>query len=156
MRGIWNPPVYDRTRLNVVSTASAQAIRIRWGALGLIVAAAFALRLWRLDAIGFGTEYYAAGVRSMLESPRAFFFNAFDPYGFVSLDKPPVAFWLQVLSATVLGFSGFSLVLPQVLEGVAAVVVVWQIVRERAGDAAGLLAALFLAITPVSVAVDRS
>ncbi len=127
-----------------------------WGALGLILIVALALRLWRLDANGFGTEYYAAGVRSMLQGPRAFFFNAFDPFGFVSLDKPPVAFWLQVLSAAIIGFSGFSLALPQVLEGVAAVLVVWQMVRVRAGDLAGLLAALFLAITPVSVAVDRS
>jgi 4-amino-4-deoxy-L-arabinose transferase-like glycosyltransferase len=140
----------------VASNDSARPSQSAWAALWLILIAAFALRLWRLDANGFGTEYYAAGVRSMLESPRAFFFNAFDPFGYVSLDKPPVAFWLQVLSAGILGYSGFTLALPQVLEGVAAVLVVWLFVRVRVGDMAGLLAALFLAITPVSVAVDRS
>ena len=39
--------------------------------------------------------YITAGVRSMLDSWHNFFFNAFDPAGFVSLDKPPVAFWIQ-------------------------------------------------------------
>jgi hypothetical protein len=63
------------------------------------------LRLWRIDANGFGTEYYAAGVRSLLQGARLFFYNAFDPGGVVSLDKPPVAFWIQAAFAQVLGFS---------------------------------------------------
>src|SRR5205814_549041 len=83
-------------------------------------------------------------------------FNSFDPAGFVSLDKPPVAFWLQTASAKLLGFSPFSALLPQAVEGIAAIVVLYGLVRRRFGEAAGLLAALFLALTPVGVAVDRS
>jgi 4-amino-4-deoxy-L-arabinose transferase-like glycosyltransferase len=52
------------------------------------------LRLWRLNDNGYGNQYYAAGVRSMLENWHNFFFDAFDPNGFVSLDKPPAAFWI--------------------------------------------------------------
>lgn len=114
------------------------------------------LRGWGIERNGFGTEYYAAGVRSMAESWHNFLFNAFDPGGFVSLDKPPLAFWLQVASVKLLGFSGFSLHLPQLLEGVGAVALLYLLVARRFGAAAGLLAALLLALTPISVAVDRS
>src|SRR5712692_7437470 len=73
-------------------------------ALPIIILLAAALRLWRLDQNGFGTEYYTAGVRSMMQSWHNFFFNAFDPAGFVSIDKPPIAFWVQVASTKIFGF----------------------------------------------------
>ena len=125
-------------------------------ALLAIALLALALRLWRLDQNGFGTEYYTAGVRSMLDDAHNFLFNAFDPAGVVSLDKPPVAFWIQVASAKLFGFSGASILIPQALEGLAAVLLLHRLVRRRFGAPAGLLAALFLALTPLSVAVDRS
>ena len=128
------------------------------GRLGLaaILALAAWLRLWQLGQNGFGRQYYAAGVRSMLGSWHNFFYNAFDPAGFVSLDKPPVAIWLQVAGAKLLGFSAFGVMLPQVLMGLAAVALVHHLVARRFGRMAGLLAALFLALTPISVAADRS
>src|SRR5438105_10666715 len=130
----------------------------RWQHFGLggIILAAVVLRLWRLDQNGYGTEYYSAGVRSMLASWHNFLFNAFDPAGFVSLDKPPVAFWIQTLSAQLLGFSPFSVLLPQLIEGVCAIVLLYVLVRRRFGEIAGLVAALAFALTPVAVAVDRS
>ena len=122
---------------------------------GIVLVAAL-LRCWALDRNGFGNEYYSAGVRSMIAGWRNFFFNAFDPAGFVSLDKPPVAFWIQAASAKLFGFRALSLLLPQVAEGLAAILVLHHLVARRFGAAAGLLAAAFLALTPVSVAVDRS
>jgi 4-amino-4-deoxy-L-arabinose transferase-like glycosyltransferase len=92
----------------------------------------------------------------MLDCPRCLLFNSFDPGGFVSLDKPPVAIWLQVLSAKLIGFNGLAMLLPQVVEGLLAVVIVYLIVQRRFGLLAGSLAALLLAITPSVVAVDRS
>jgi hypothetical protein len=65
------------------------------------------LRLWGLDQNGFGNEYYAAAVRSMALSAHNFFYAAFDPAGFISVDKPPVALWMQVASTKLLGFSGW-------------------------------------------------
>jgi len=59
-------------------------------ALAAVLLIAAVLRLWRLEENGFGTAYYAAGVRSMLQSAHLFFYNSFDPAGFISLDKPPV------------------------------------------------------------------
>ena len=125
-------------------------------ALAGILALALALRGWRLGDGGFITPYYMAGVRSMTASWHNFFFNAFDPSGFVSLDKPPLAFWLQTASAELFGFGPFSVLLPQALEGAASILVLYCLVRRVFGTAAGLFAALFPALTPIAVAVDRS
>src|SRR5215510_6293450 len=126
--------------------------------LGLVavLSTAAVLRLWRLHQNGFGNEYYTAGVRSMSQSWHNFLYNAFDPAGFISVDKPPVALWIQVASVKLFGFHALSVLIPQALEGVAAVALLYHLVQRRFGPAAGLLAALFLALTPVSVAIDRS
>ena len=92
----------------------------------------------------------------MLDSPHNFLFNSFAPAGFVSLDKPLVALWIQVASAKLLGFGSLSVLLPQVLEGLGAVALVYHLVARRFGAAAGLLGALVLALTPISVVIDRS
>jgi 4-amino-4-deoxy-L-arabinose transferase-like glycosyltransferase len=127
----------------------------RLGLAAVVVLAAI-LRLWDLDQNGHGNAYYAAAVRSMLTSLHNFFFSSFDPGGFVTVDKPPVALWVQTASAKLFGFSGLSLLVPQALMGVLAVVVLYLLVRRVAGTSAGLIAALCLAVTPVSVAVDRT
>ena len=101
-------------------------------------------------------RYYTAGVLSMTTNWRNFLYNSFDPAGFVSVDKPPVALWIQVASVKLFGFHGLSVLIPQVLEGLASVWIVYHLVQRRFGASAGLLAALFLTITPVSVAIDRS
>ncbi len=124
-------------------------------ALGGILALAAWLRLTGLAESGFGNLYYAAAARSMLASWRNFFFVSFDPVGFVSVDKPPVALWIQAASARLFGYSGAALLVPQVLEGVAAVALLHAIVRRWSGSGAALLAALALALTPISVATDR-
>jgi len=136
-------------------------VKPRWRpplGLGLfaVLSMAAALRLWRLDQNGFGNEYYTASVRSMSLSWHNFFYNSFDPAGFISVDKPPLALWLQVASVKLFGFHALSVLIPQALEGVAAVALLYHLVQRRFGAAAGLLAALFLALTPVSVAIDRS
>ncbi len=125
-------------------------------ALTAILLLAAVLRLWRLDQNGFGNEYYTAGVRSMSAGWHNLLYHAFDPAGFLSVDKPPVATWIQVAAVKLVGFYGLTVLVPQVLEGLAAVWLVYHLVQRRFGPRAGLLAALFLAVTPVSVAVDRS
>ena len=124
--------------------------------LAAILAVAAVLRLWRLEDNGYGTEYYAAAVASMLQGLHLFFYDAFDPGGFLSLDKPPVAFWIQAAFARLLGFSAWSIHLPQALAGIASVALLHRLVRRAYGAVAGLLAALLLALTPIAVAVDRS
>jgi hypothetical protein len=87
--------------------------------LSLVVALAALARTWQLSQNDFGRQYYAAGVLSMLRIWRNFIFNAFDPAGFVSIDKPPVAIWLQVASAKLFGFGALSILLAQVMAGLA-------------------------------------
>src|SRR5579862_1537076 len=110
--------------------------RTEYACLAAVLLLAAFLRLWRLEDNGFGTAYYAAGVRSLLQGGALFFYNAFDPAGFVSLDKPPLAFWIQAAFAWVLGFSGFALHLPQALAGVASVAILHHLVRKPFGNVA--------------------
>lgn len=129
-----------------------------WEVIALVTVLILALvfRLWGLDRNGWGAEYYTAAVRSMAMNWHNFLYNAFDPAGFISVDKPPVAIWLQVASVKLFGFYPFSILLPQVLEGVGSVWLLFHLVQRRFGSSAGLLSALFLAITPVWVAVNRT
>ena len=95
--------------------------------------ARFILRLYALARNGFGNEYYSAGVFSMTRSLHNFFFNAFDPAGVLALDKPPLALWVQVASVRLFGFAPLSLLVPQAIEGMVSVAVVWLLVRRRFG-----------------------
>jgi hypothetical protein len=85
-----------------------------------------------------------------------FFFASFDPAGFVTIDKPPLGFWFQVASVTLFGFSGTSLLLPEALAGVLSVLVLYWLVAATFGQVAGLVAALGLATTPISVVTARN
>ena len=123
--------------------------------LGVVVALAAFLNFFMLQENGYGNTYYASAVRSMLQSWHNFFFVSFDPGGFVTVDKPPLGLWIQTGSAALFGFSGFSLILPQALAGIAAVVILYHLVNRRFGTTAGLLAALFLALTPIVVVMNR-
>jgi 4-amino-4-deoxy-L-arabinose transferase-like glycosyltransferase len=133
----------------------ARVTRREGAALVGILALAAWFRLFDLAGSGFGNAYYAAAARSMLVSWHNFFFVSFDPVGFVSVDKPPLALWIQASSARLFGYSGPALLVPQVLEGLAAVALLHAIVRRSSGPGAGLLAALALALSPVSIATDR-
>ena len=138
--------------------ATSRFPRLAWGHAGIvaILILSLLLHLLRLDRVGFGNLYYAAAVKSMMCDARLFFFASFDPGGFVTVDKPPLGLWIQAVSAWILGFSGFALLLPQVLAGTASVGVLYVILRRRAGTAAALLAALLLALSPVFVAANRN
>lgn len=125
-------------------------------ALGAIMLISIFMNFFQLGANGFGNLYYAAGVKSMGDSLHNFFFVSFDPGGFVTIDKPPLGFWLQVISTKVFGFTGFALLFPQALAGVLSVAILYWLVRRHFGAVAGLLAALALAISPISVVTNRN
>lgn len=123
--------------------------------LGAVVLLAAFFNFYQLTRNGLGNVYYAAAVKSMLTSWHNFFFVAFDPGGFVSVDKPPVGLWLQAISAKLFGFGSFGLLLPQAIAGIVAVVLLYYLVRRAFGAKAGLLAGLMLALTPVLIVADR-
>jgi 4-amino-4-deoxy-L-arabinose transferase-like glycosyltransferase len=126
----------------------------RLALVGIILISVF-MDFYRLGQNGFGS-YYPPAVRSMMDSWHNFFFASYDPGGFVTIDKPPVGFWFEVASAKLFGFNSVSILLPQALAGVLSVLLLYYLVRRHFGVMAGLLAALALAITPISVVTNRN
>lgn len=114
------------------------------------------LNIGNLGLQGYGNQYYAAGVKSMTMSLKNFFFVSFDPSGFVSIDKPPLGFWIQAISAKILGVNSWGLLLPQAIAGVISVFILYLIVKRAFGNAAGLIAALCMAVTPIFVAASKN
>lgn len=144
---------FSRPRL-----AAALFVRERWlPALSLAAVAGLALLLntWRLDENGWGNTYYAAAARSMTVSWTNFFFGAFDPGGFITVDKPPIFLWVDAISVKLFGYSSWSLLMPSALAGASSVGLVWLVVRRYAGLLAATIAALVLALSPISVAINR-
>lgn len=132
--------------------------RVMWHRLALatVLAVSALLNVYALGREGYSNAYYAAAVKSMLMSWHNFFFASFDPNGFITVDKPPVGFWLQALSARVFGFHGWALILPQALAGIASVALLYHLVKRIFGVPAALIAAAALALTPIAVAVQRT
>ena len=141
--------------------AEAQPVSSRpriwqWLGLGVVMLTSIFMNFYQLGQNGFGNAYYAAGVKSMSDSLHNFFFVSFDPGGFVTIDKPPLGFWLQVVSVKIFGFTPFAIFLPQALAGVLSVLLLFYLVRRHFGVVAGLLAALALALSPISVVTNRN
>src|SRR4051812_40984388 len=156
----------DRRMSTTISSATAEAPlrRPRVRALSIprvrpellvLVGLAAVLNLWALHLNGFANEYYSAAVRSMSQSWHNFLYDSFDPSGVMTLDKPPLALWVQALSVRVFGFHQLSILVPQALMGVASVGLVYDLTRRRFGRAAGFVAGLVLALTPMTVAISR-
>jgi 4-amino-4-deoxy-L-arabinose transferase-like glycosyltransferase len=121
-------------------------------ALLVLTAAAY---LWDLSASGTANSFYAAAVQAGTKSWKAFFFGSLDSSSFITVDKPPASLWVMALSGRIFGFSSLSMLVPQVLEGVAAVALLYAAVKRWFGPGAGLLAGLMLAVTPVAALMFR-
>jgi len=124
-------------------------------ALLVLLAATALLYLWRLGDSGYANSFYSAAVQASTKSWKAFFFGSFDSSSFITVDKPPVSLWVMDLSARIFGVNAWSILVPQALEGVAAVGLLYATVRRYAGVAAGLIAGAVLALTPVAVLMFR-
>ena len=129
----------------------------RWvrPALLSIAAVTLILLVWGLDRSGYANSYYSAAVLAGTRSWKAFFFGSLDAGNFITVDKPPMALWPMEISARILGVSSWSILLPESLMGVGAVVLLFATVRRVLGHSAGLLAAGVMALTPVAVAIFR-
>jgi 4-amino-4-deoxy-L-arabinose transferase-like glycosyltransferase len=108
-----------------------------------------------LTASGYANSFYAAAVQAGTRSWKAFFFGSLDSSSFITVDKPPASIWVMALSGRIFGFSSASMLVPEVLEGVAAVALLYAAVKRWFGAGAGLLAGAMLAITPVAALMLR-
>jgi 4-amino-4-deoxy-L-arabinose transferase-like glycosyltransferase len=122
--------------------------------LGLLLSTAV-LYLWGLSASGYANSFYAAAVQAGTQSWKALLFGSLDAGNAITVDKPPAALWIMGISGRLFGFNSWSLLVPQALEGVAAVGLLYGAVRRWSGHAAGLLAGAILAVTPVAVLMFR-
>ncbi|HWE34278.1 MAG TPA: glycosyltransferase family 39 protein [Solirubrobacteraceae bacterium] len=140
-----------------VATRSVSTVLLRpipWTVVAITVVAAV-LRFVGLAGVS-ANEFYDAAVRSMGMSFHNFFFGAFDPSSILSIDKPPVDLWLQVISVKLFGWGSFALKLPEALAGTLAVPLLYDAVRRAIGRPAGIAAAAVLALAPQSVLTARS
>jgi 4-amino-4-deoxy-L-arabinose transferase-like glycosyltransferase len=128
--------------------------RTRPDLVGLLALAAV-LHLWALSRNGWANDYYAAAVRSMSTSWHDFLYGSLDSSGVMTVDKPPLALWVEALSVRVFGFSSLSILVPQALMGVASVGLLYDLVRRFFGRVGGFAAGLAVALTPMFVAVSR-
>ena len=128
---------------------------IRW-ALPALLAGTALLYLWGLSESGWANSFYAAAAQAGSESWKAFFFGSSDAANSITVDKTPLSLWPMALSIRVFGLSSWSLLVPQALEGVAAVWLLHHTVRRTTGSrGAALLAGAVLALTPVAVLMFR-
>jgi 4-amino-4-deoxy-L-arabinose transferase-like glycosyltransferase len=147
-------PRTARLRSRVLRRPRAGALLARPELLGLMALAAV-LNLWNLSINGFANTYYAAAVRSMSSSWHDFLFASLDKSGLMTVDKPPLAFWIEALSARIFGFNSLAILVPEALMGVAAVAFVYDLTRRMFGRVAGGVAGLAFALTPITVAMAR-
>jgi 4-amino-4-deoxy-L-arabinose transferase-like glycosyltransferase len=122
--------------------------------LGLLVATSVAY-LWGLSRNQWGNDFYAAAVQAGTRSWKAFLFGSLDSSNFITVDKTPASLWMMEISGRIFGFSSWSLLAPQALEGVLSVAMLYRCVKRWFGPWAGLLSGAVLAATPVAALMFR-
>jgi 4-amino-4-deoxy-L-arabinose transferase-like glycosyltransferase len=143
-----------RSRARGGLRARAERALARPELLGILGLTAI-LNLWNLGINGWANTYYSAAVRSMSTSWHNFLFASLDQSGLMTVDKPPLALWVQALSVRVFGFNSLSILVPEALMGIVAVALIYDLVARRFGRVAGFVAGLALASTPITVAMAR-
>ena len=113
------------------------------------------LYLWNLGASGWANSFYSAAAQAASQSWTAFLFGSSDAANAITVDKTPGALWVMDVSVRLFGVSPWSVLVPQALEGVAAVAALYAAVRRINGPSAGLLVGAVFALTPVATLMFR-
>ena len=127
---------------------------VRPAFIGVGVLAAV-LYLLNLTVSGYANTYYSAAALAGSQSWSAWFFGSVDASNFITIDKPPLAIMLMGLSVRLFGLSSLSILLPEALLGVASALLLFHVVRRPFGPAAGLIAAVVMALSPAAVLMFR-
>lgn len=149
------------TGMTEISTTAHADTRRSWipewepiGLAVLLVATGVAY-LWNLSVNGWANSFYAAAVQSGAKSWKAFFFGSSDWANSITVDKTPASLWPMEISVRIFGMHSWSMLMPQVLLGLASVALLWATLRRTHGPAAGLIGGLLLAVTPVAILMFR-
>ncbi|MBI4932654.1 MAG: glycosyltransferase family 39 protein [Actinobacteria bacterium] len=158
----WAPPVIDEPVVPIEPIESIEATDVRpadprWvrPAVAALLVTTGVLYLWGLGASGWANDFYSAAVQAGTKSWKAFFFGSSDSANFITVDKPPASLWVMELSARIFGVNSWSILVPQALEGVAAVGLLYLTIKRWFGAVAGLIAGAVMALTPVAVLMFR-
>ncbi|MFG1798295.1 ArnT family glycosyltransferase [Nocardia sp. NPDC049149] len=137
------------------SVPQALDIRREWPGVALLLAATTLAYLCNLSANGWADEFYSAAAQAGSQSWKAFFFGSSDSANSITAAKIPGSLWPMELSVRAFGLNSWSIQVPQVLFGTAAVALLWATVRRTFGPGAGLVAGYALAVTPVAALMFR-
>ena len=137
--------------------AVAERRGVRWQRISLValLAGTALLYLVGLSESDWANQYYAAAAQAGAQSWKAMLFGSLDSANFITVDKPPASLWVMDLAMRFFGVNSWSLLVPQALEGVAAVALLYAAVKRVGGHPAGLLAGAALAVTPVATLMFR-
>ena len=107
-------------------------------ALGLrLLGSTAALYLVGLSESGWANQFYAAAAQSGSKSWKAFLFGSLDASNYITVDKPPASLWVMDVSVKLFGVNSWAVLVPQALEGVAAVALLYAAVRRISGTDGG-------------------
>lgn len=143
-----------------VAAQAAQAARPRIPrgqavCVATLLGATAMLYLWQLGASGWANSFYTAAAQAGAHSSQAWLFGSSDGANAITVDKTPGFLWIIGLSVRLFGVNAWAILVPQALEGVAAVGVLYAAVRRTSGHVPGLIAGAVLALTPVAALMFR-
>jgi 4-amino-4-deoxy-L-arabinose transferase-like glycosyltransferase len=123
--------------------------------LGMLLVATAVLYLWNLSVSGWANAFYSAAAQAGASDWTAMLFGSSDAANAITVDKTPAALWIIDISVRLFGLNPWSVLVPQALEGVAAVALLYAAVRRVSGETAALLASAVFALTPVAALIFR-
>ncbi|MET7688894.1 glycosyltransferase family 39 protein [Streptomyces sp. NPDC005483] len=143
----WPPPA---------PTAAPPDRAPRWSlpVLLAILALAGVLYGWNLSGNSLNS-FYSSAVYSGTQSWKAWFFGSLDAGNFLTVDKPPFALMIMGLSCRVFGFGTWQMMLPEIAAALGTIWILHTSVKRVFGHVAAAIAALVLALTPITVAINR-
>jgi 4-amino-4-deoxy-L-arabinose transferase-like glycosyltransferase len=109
---------------------------------------------WNLSGSSLNT-FYSSAVLSGTQSWKAWFFGSLDAGNFITVDKPPFALMIMSLFCRVFGFGTWQMMVPQIAAALGTIWILHSSVKRVFGHAAAAVAALVLALTPITVAINR-
>jgi 4-amino-4-deoxy-L-arabinose transferase-like glycosyltransferase len=124
-------------------------------AFAVLMVTTAVLYLWNLSASGWANGFYSAAAQAGADNWLAMLFGSSDAGNAITVDKTPAALWVMDVSVRLFGLSSWSVLVPQALQGVAAVALLYAAVRRAAGPSAALLAGGIFALTPVAALMFR-
>ena len=110
------------------------------------------LRFSRIN--DFDNPYYTATAFSVIKTWNNFLFASSDPLGVVSVDKPPLAFWLQGIGIYFFGTEKWAVNIFQAILGIISILILYSLIKPTFGRISALVSSSILCVIPSSVIID--